>query len=191
MSRAELRLTFRNVVRQIASMEAEKLTPRLTAAQLDFSTPKPAAIYLDPNVLRWRASLPGGTVLSEAIRHRAYDLLRRAEFFLSAPRVSEADLADCLANLRRALTHRVQWLEKIYRLRVPLQSGAKRHFLKLLADVGIVRPLFLQALLDARNAVEYGDRKPPSKKRCQELAESVWYFLRSTDPLVVYRRESF
>src|SRR5712675_1843727 len=139
-------------------MEAGKLSAPPAAAQIRLTSRKRRPIYLAPDVLRWRASLPGGTILPEAYKHRAYDLLRRAEFFLSSPQVSDADLADCLGNLRRAMTHRVQSLEKIYRLRVPLQSGAKTHFLKLLAEVGIVRPLLLHALLEARNAVEYRDR---------------------------------
>ena len=176
---------------KLPSVEGEKLTASPAAAQIRPISRKRRPVYLASDVLRWRASLSYTTYLPEAYKHRAYDLLRRAEFFLSSPHVSDADLADCLGNLRRAMTHRVESLEKTYRLRVPLQSGKKPHFLKLLAEVGIVRPLLLQALLEARNAVEYRDRKPPSKRRCEELAESVWYFLRSTDRLVVHRRVCF
>jgi len=89
------------------------------------------------------------------------------------------------------MTHRLQLLERIYRLRIPLEAGTKRHYLELLTEVGVVRPSLLQALLEARNAVEYRDRKPPSKRRCREVADATWYFLRSTDSLVAYRHEDF
>ncbi len=148
-------------------------------------------IYLSPDILQWRPHSPGGLILSDADKHRAYDHLLRAEHFIKLEVVEDADLADCLGNLRRAVTHRTQLLEKLYRLRVPLQAGAKKHFIELLAQVGIVRPSFLRALLAARNAVEYRDRKPPSRWRCQEMADAVWYFLRSTDPLVLTRRDYF
>ncbi|MFT3831523.1 MAG: hypothetical protein QM691_17645 [Opitutaceae bacterium] len=130
-------------------------------------------------------------ILSEKDRSRAYDHLRRAEHFLAQRPLTEADLADCLANLRRALTQRVQLLEKLYGLRGPLEAGAKRPFVELLAEIGVVRPTFLKALLDARNDIEYRDRKPPPQKRCQELADALWYFLRSTDHIALQLRSDF
>lgn len=145
-------------------------------------------IYISPDVLCWRAMPGGGIVLPERDKRRAYEHLRRAEHFLSLPNNNEADLADSLSNLRRALTHRIQVLDQVYRLRIPLDAGEKKPFLELLAQIGAVRPTLLKALLEARNAVEYNDRRPPSKKRCQELADSVWYFLRSTDTLVTVQR---
>ena len=53
-----------------------------------------------------------------------------------------------------------------------------------MAEVGIIRPLLLKTLLNARNDVEYNDVKPPSVERCREFAEAVWYLLRSTDSIL-------
>lgn len=147
--------------------------------------------FISPEVLDWRARHPGGLVLPESRKRRAYVHLKRAEHFLERDPSDDADLADCLGNLRRALTHRVQLLERLYKLRFPLAAGAKRHFLEILSQVRVVRPTFLHALLEARNSVEYRDRKPPSARRCRELSDAVWYFLRSTDPLVLNRRDDF
>ena len=94
------------------------------------------------------------------------------------------DLADCLSNLRKSFTSRSKLIEQLYGLRVILDESERRPYLKLLAGVGVVRPALLEALLKARNAVEYQDARPPKLSRCLELVDAVWYFLRATDPLV-------
>lgn len=149
---------------------------------------KRQTIYISPDISSWHAMPSSGLILPDKDKQRAYDHLHRAEHFLSLSNSNVADLTDSLSNLRRALTHRLQLIEKIYQLRAALEAGRKKPFLELLAEVGVVRPTLLRALLEARNAVEYRDRRPPSKKRCLELADSVWYFLRSTDPLVSVKR---
>ena len=44
----------------------------------------------------------------------------------------------------------------------------------------------LTKLIDIRNAVEHENVSPPPHERCLELLDFVWYFLRSTDRLVLY-----
>lgn len=148
-------------------------------------------LYLSPEITYWSPRVDGGSMLSFAEKRRAYNHLQRAESFLSLPTPCEADFADCLANLRRSLTQRLRLLEKHYKLRSSLNLSAKRHFLEILAQFGVIRPLLLKALLDARNATEYNDRRPPGSKRCHEFVDAVWYFLRTTDPIVSVLREDF
>jgi len=101
------------------------------------------------------------------------------------PEPNEHDLADCLSNLRKSFTHRLGLIEKYYSIRAAIDNPQKkRHLAELLAEVGIIRPLMLKALLDVRNDVEYNDVKPPSVERCREFAEAVWYLLRSTDSIL-------
>jgi len=49
---------------------------------------------------------------------------------------------------------------------------------------GIIRPRMFAQLKEVRSLIEHHDRTPPAQERCAELAEFVWYFLRSTDNLV-------
>jgi hypothetical protein len=75
-------------------------------------------------------------------------------------------------------------LEKYYNIRSAIDAPQKRPLAELFAEVGIIRPLMLKALLIERNEVEYADAKPPNIQRCREFAEAVWYLLRSTDSLL-------
>jgi hypothetical protein len=143
-------------------------------------------IGISGSVLTWYPWIAGGNILPAPNQERPYTFLKRAERFLSSD--DNDDRADCLGNLRRALTHRLQALESIYDLRKAVGVGPKRHFLEILTDIGVVRPTLLRVLLDARNAVEYDDRKPPPQRRCRELVDAVWYFLRTTDSFVVTTR---
>ena len=102
----------------------------------------------------------------------------------SSPDPTEHDLADCLSNLRKCLTHRLKLLEKYYNIRAAVDAPQKKHLMELMAEVGIIRPLMLKTLMNARNDVEYNDVKPPSVERCREFAEAVWYLLRSTDSIL-------
>jgi hypothetical protein len=42
----------------------------------------------------------------------------------------------------------------------------------------------LKRLIDIRNIVEHQDSSPPDIDECLMFADMVWYFLRSTDPIV-------
>lgn len=142
-------------------------------------------LWIPLNVLSWPSRIEGGRVFAAKERPRAYAFLRRAEHFLNMlPDPTEHDLADCLSNLRRCFTHRLRLLEKHYNIRSAIGASKKRHLAELFAEVGIIRPLMLKALLDDRNEVEYADAKPPSLERCREFAEAVWYLLRTTDSLL-------
>jgi len=95
------------------------------------------------------------------------------------------DLPIASCSVAGALSHRAQALESIYNLRaLPLEGKPKRDF-ELLQYLGIVRPVMLKRLVDIRNLVEHEDADSPNIDDCRMLAEFVWYFLRSTDSIVM------
>ncbi len=142
-------------------------------------------IWINPKIMSWFAHDDGGSIFEPTRRQRAYEILKRAEFFLDCDTVpTEHDRADCLSNLRRCINHRLEFLEEEYSLKSNLIRGRNTHYFELLRRVGAVRPTMLNGLLAIRNDVEYRDLAPPEVKRCRELVDVVWYFLRSTDHLL-------
>ena len=146
------------------------------------------SFWLADEVLNWSAESEGGHILDTRKAQRAYDHLSRAEHFLNSPKPASADRADCISNLRKALTHRLHLFEDVYNLRPALNKGQKRAYLAVLAEAGVVRPFLLERLLKVRNAIEYRDAAPPSVARCHEFIDVVWYLLRSTDSLLSLKR---
>lgn len=111
---------------------------------------------------------------------RAYQYWERARELLDSP-CSPFALADGIANLKRSMNHRLKAIEQAYCLRGFVFPNRPMRYLEILETVGLVRPALLKYLLDVRNAIEHNDARPPSQKRCNELLDMVWYFLRSTD----------
>lgn len=145
--------------------------------------------WISKAILDWSAESSGGTVVQSGLRQRSYDHLARAEYFLKGGgAVASADRADCISNLRKCLTHRLQLLEKLYGLRRIAESGKSRPYLQILAEFGVVRPVLLERLLRVRNAIEYRDAQPPTVARCKEFVDLLWYFLRSTDAILSLQR---
>jgi hypothetical protein len=64
------------------------------------------------------------------------------------------------------------------------KTSSKRK-LELLEQYGLIRLFLIRKLLDIRNLIEHADKLPPRKSECQELLDYVWYFLKSTDELVL------
>ena len=113
---------------------------------------------------------------------RSYEIWNHAETRLNAS-TNDEDRADVVSILRRVLNHRIRRLRKYYLDRLSFQ-GKPAGAIEQLELVGAAKPTMAHNLLKIRNSIEYQDRKPPTKKRCCELLEFVWYFLRSTDPLI-------
>ena len=103
----------------------------------------------------------------------------------------ELYFADAISNLRKAINYRVSDLFSnlgVDNLSLPL--GKYRRFEKL-ELLGIVKPLLLHKLLIVRNGIEYNFETPPCKAECEELADVVWYFYKSTDRLCSNRPYSW
>ena len=149
-------------------------------------------IWISDEVLNWTGQAETGTYLDLRDRQRSYDHLARAEYFVaSQSSPSAADRADCISNLRKCVTHRLQLFEQVYNLRAVMDAGKKRPYLSVLAEFKLVRPFLMERLLTVRNAIEYRDIAPPSAARCREFIDVIWYFLRSTDSLLSIRRTGF
>lgn len=137
-------------------------------------------MWLSPEFLKWD-TYPEYE-LSDQNYRRAYDMWSHADQVL---RQFQDDFhrVDALSTLKRALSHRLQLLKDLHKLdAIPLSRKPKRT-IEQLEFFGVVRPTMLIQLIDVRNAIEHEDAPPPPYKRCLELLDFVWYFLRSTDRL--------
>lgn len=141
--------------------------------------------WMSLDILSWETFPECGAICEDmnSLLGHPYNLLRHAEDKLrSTP--SELDLVDVITTLKRAAFHRKSAIDKHYALKhIPI-SGLPKDPLERLAFFGIVRPIALRTLVDIRNSIEHSDGYPPGLERCKEMVEYVWYFLRSTDPLI-------
>lgn len=114
---------------------------------------------------------------------RAYQIWEHAQELVNK-NDSKLYLSDCIANLKRAINHRLQAIESIYSIsKLPLKISSKKT-LDRFEYLGLIRPAILNELINVRNVIEHQDKEPPEKKKCLFYIDIVWYFLKSTDPLV-------
>lgn len=139
-------------------------------------------IWISSKIFTWPVSRSSWTPGDYWGARRAYELLDHAERILN-PNSDRNQRADVISNLKRAVDHRLKILNDLYRFKgIPIQDLPKEQ-LDVMQRFGIVRQLMLGKLYDIRNAVEHEDSPPPSHDSIKELAEFVWYFLRTTDRL--------
>ena len=136
------------------------------------------SFWLDSAILDWTPEFLSGTRQERERVLRPHQILDHA-YRLLADTPSPFELADALSNLKRAVNSRLQHVEEIYHLAstFPKSVGA----LERLEGVGLAKPFLIRALFDLRNDVEHNDAIPPSHQRCSELADTTWYFLKTTD----------
>jgi hypothetical protein len=135
-------------------------------------------IYLLPDVFTWSCWNSGGTINDESRVQRPYALVSHAES-LTHGLPTEFEIADAVANLKRAINHRLQLLEENYSFAkaFPKNVGV----LERLEKVNLARPYLIKQLFSLRNDIEHYDAPPPSLGRCRELIDLTWYFLKATD----------
>ena len=141
--------------------------------------------WISQEIFQWHPLSGGGSICNEpdTLLRRPYRMLRHAENKLK-PSATELDLIDSITTLKRAAYERKDALIKQYELkRIPI-SGLPHDHLERLAFLEIIRPVVLKTLVDIRNYIEHEKARPPDLERCKEIAEYVWYFLRSTDSLL-------
>lgn len=118
---------------------------------------------------------------------RAHEIWRHANSLISE-NCSSFALSDAIANLKRAINHRLQSLSKAYCFNaLPFSSDKKT--LEKFQHYGIIRPSMLRELFEVRNAIEHRDADPPSLVRCEQYVDFVWYFLKSTDSLLLMQAD--
>jgi hypothetical protein len=139
--------------------------------------------WISNEIFDWEAYRSSSTIKSRSSVQRAYEYWQHSASLLDRS-PSQFSLADAVANLKRALNHRLKVIESIYRFRSFNLPGRSNNYLDILETLGLVRPALIKYLLDVRNAIEHQDVRPPSLRRCAELLDMTWYFLRSTDSVV-------
>jgi hypothetical protein len=137
---------------------------------------------LSLRVVQWPSEHVAGRDVEAPALQRAYRMWAHAQSRLAAG--DEFARVDALSTLKRAVNQRLRLLNHAYRFRTMPLKDMPKHVLEQLAYLGIVRPLMLRKLFELRNAIEHDDEPPPSAGASEELLEFVWYFLRSTDPIV-------
>ena len=144
-----------------------------------------ATFWISLDMLSWDRRLEGSQLCENMGLDlvRPYQLLQHAEDKLIG-KPSELDLVDIITTLKTAAFHRKASIERHYELRKIPVSDLPTDSLERLSFFGLVRPLVLRTLIDIRNHIEHSDGPPPDLTRCKEILEYVWYFLRSTDPLM-------
>jgi hypothetical protein len=140
-------------------------------------------------------SLEGGfsAPLSEEKAARAYAHWQLAAD-LNMPGADDVHRGTVIQKLWNAVDVRVRTLHEAYslsHLRPILASGKKSTTLDVLEHLGLVRPLILRKIKDIRNTVEHQDKGVPGHSDCENLVDTVWYFLRSTDSLAMERQTTF
>lgn len=148
----------------------------------------PKRIWIKPEILSWEYGSTTGLKVDEAHWRRAYHIWEHAAKKLQ-PSADEMDRTDAITTLKRCLNQRLKELEKAYKLNTFLESKNTR-YLQLLEQLGLVRPLLLQHLMEVRNAIEHDDEAPPKIERCLEMLDVVWYFLKTTDGVMQVGTES-
>lgn len=139
------------------------------------------SIWVSNSISNWTAQSQGGHIFGpEWIR--TYQIWERARELIDDAK-SEFALADGVANLKRALNHRLKLIEEYYSFKNIEISNKPTSYLELLERYDIVRPFIMQILLKIRNDIEHNDVAPPTIERCKEFLDVVWYFIKSTDPI--------
>lgn len=140
-------------------------------------------LWLSPAILDWDAYGDTWEGCERVPVRRAYEHLRHADELLRSSS-TDFDFIDVVATLKRAVDHRLRLLNAYYKWKTIPVPGLPEGQLQLLETLGVARHRMVDRLLRVRNAIEHGDKPPPSREGCEDLAETVWYFLRSTDALV-------
>jgi hypothetical protein len=148
----------------------------------------PRPIWINAEILSWDGFRQSGSSLDETLYRRAYDIWEHAAKSLHHG-ADEMVRAVAITTLKRSLNQRLKVLEKIYHLNDFLKPKSTR-YLQLLENLGLIRPLLLEDLIRVRNTIEHDDKKPPQLKRCLEMLDVVWYFLKTTDGITRERVES-
>lgn len=146
------------------------------------------SVWLKNEVFSWYVESQSSSKTSYKDQTRAYGLWERANSLL----VENADdfhRADSISNLKRCLNQRLKFIEYVYDLKQIALNKSPKGYLEYLETFGLVRPFMLKNLMLIRNDIEHNDAQPPNLERCKELVDIVWYFLKSTDSFLTWRKD--
>lgn len=150
----------------------------------------PSTVWIDPKVLAWHRYLAGSSGGDPEEMRRPYEHWSHAARLLDQ-RGGPFDRVDAITTLKRAVDHRVKALKWQYDLGAVPLSSVPNGELQRLEHLGIARHAMVVRLIDIRNRVEHQDADPPDADTCRDFVELTWYFLRSTDLLLIRVPEHF
>ena len=139
-------------------------------------------MFINNIVLSWEKNVDGWSPANEEWKH-AYTYLDHAENLILHEKTNF--LIDSISNLKRSIDHRMKLINKNYKIKKTSFYQNNKSIISALSEIGIVRPIMLNNLVKLRNYLEHQFGNPPDKERCKEFSEIVWYFLKSTDTLVM------
>lgn len=139
-------------------------------------------LSLSLDVLSWDATRETSSIAEDLDWKKPYQYWKHADNLLTHDG-GEHYRIDCIANLKRAVDHRLKRLNSLYRFKKIADPKKPSELLETLGHFGVARPAMLLEISALRNLLEHQHKPPPSTSRCQELVEFIWYFLRSTDAL--------
>lgn len=145
-------------------------------------------IWISKELLEWDYAPSGGSVIDPKFKQRAYEIWEHANDLIEKE-TEKFNLEDAIINLKRTIDQRLKLIEDIYGFKKNNKNYKNIPYLELLEKFGIIRNNMMKKLLQIRNGIEHRDENAPSKERCIELSDMVWYFLKTTDNIVSIKRE--
>jgi len=145
-------------------------------------------MFINRQFMKWDVTPEGISMQDKSLFDRPWSLYDRAEKKLATD-TSPDSRGEFFITLKRAIDRRLKGIEQIHeftKLSLPIKIKSKSR-LELLEYLGIVRPLLIKKLMTIRNDIEHHDMRPPSMTICQQFLDTTWYFLKSTDFLVIRR----
>lgn len=146
-------------------------------------------VWLDSQVFHWYGRVESSSYAPPELFFKSYELWNHARDLIDAYD-DEFHLADAITNLKRSLHCRQKLIEDLYCLRQIALPTSPKGSLEYLETFGLVRPLMLKELVEIRNHIEHHNARPPDRKRCAELLDITWYFLKSTDAFTRLQHQS-
>lgn len=144
-------------------------------------------MFIDEAVLDWNFYYEDGSGLSyeDEVRvvDRAHDIWRHASEQVTLG-CTEFDCVDAITGLKRAINLRLKAISEAYCFDSLPFSSSKRTLEKF-QFYGIIRPALLKEIFEIRNSIEHKDTPPPGAEQCSRFIDFTWYFLKSTDALLL------
>ena len=149
----------------------------------------PSKVWLSPEFLGWDGYHQSHGGNNEKIVREHHSIWQHANELL-VNRNDRHFVTSCLIQLNRVVDFRDKALDECYSFRkIPGLSRQSRH--EIMELVGVVKPLMRKKLDSVRNRLMHiQGTEPPPVQECAELAEFVWYFLKSTDRIAAFPIET-
>lgn len=140
--------------------------------------------YLSMEIMEWAKSPCTHTSFDSEAITRSHEIWEHASALI-CDNAGEFSLADAISNLKKSIDQRLKSIEAAYQFRRLFPKSPKKKYFEILTQFGIIRPYLIEHLFETRNGIEHNGNTPPSIARCRELLDLTWYFLKSTDNMLI------